>query len=455
MKKLILLPILLLTSCAASTQNVIYNVPEQSSEETTPIDISNWTYTEPEEEAIVVTKEGVEVSSVEVIDIPRNGIKIACWDDYNIKIKVLYSDNSTETITFYEKYIPIEYRHFLGEIGHHTIGVCVNTSIVNFGFDIIKNDEFHGYTCNFFDYRFAEPELLDTKVVGYYENVTYSGVIPQSRTTEDIDVVETFVGWDHSLRCVNQDMIYKAKFRNVEKRFYGESLDDLSGMLITSNKKDEKYRTLSYLGRLHAVAFNYGETIHHEEGHHEEELTFLPLNAYGNRWSQMNLDMIEYGINYLYEANYGSYLYNTSGAFGESATVLNTFEAFYGGVSSHSKMLEDGLVDTSVAASFSNCYATAESYLTYTKTIEDNAESGYYRIALTMSFDVYVSTTFTKLTDNRYKLEAGAKFIFAPVIQTKAVRLEFSETSSFDNPHKKQLTFSTGNLYNVANNLDW
>ena len=118
-------------------------------------------------------------------------------------------------------------------------------------------------------------------------------------------------------------------------------------------------------------------------------------------------------------------------------------------------MLEDGLVDTSVAASFSNCYATAESYLTYTKTIEDNAESGYYRIALTMSFDVYVSTTFTKLTDNRYKLEAGAKFIFAPVIQTKAVRLEFSETSSFDNPHKKQLTFSTGNLYNVANNLDW
>ena len=453
MKKIIVLLPLLLASCSVN-QNVLNVEPNEPIEDNSPYDLENWSYTEPEEEAIVVTKEGVEVSSVEIIDIPREGIKIAAWDEYDIKIKVLYSDNSTETIPFYEKYIPIEFRHYLGEIGHHSISIMVNASSVNFGFDIIKNDEFHGFTCNFFDDRDAQSKLLLTKVVGYYADVNYDAELPESRVIDD-DVNQSFVGWDHSLKCVSQDMIYKAKFRNVEKRFYGDNLDTSRNMLIASSKKDEKYRALSYLGRIHAVAINYGETVHHILGNSEDALTFSPLNPYGVKWTQMNEDIVKYAINYSYDANYGTYLYGTTGAFGESVTVLSDFESYYS-VSSQSELLETGaLIDTSILPSFSNCYTLSESKMSEYKTIDPIMESGYYRVALTVSFDVYVSTTFTKVTDNRYSLVPGAKFIFSPVIETQAVRLEFSETSTFDNPYKKQLVFSTKNLYDVANGLDW
>lgn len=452
MKKIIVLLPLLLASCSAN-QNILNYEPVEPIEQT-PFDIENWSYTEPEEEAIVVTKEGVEVSSVEIIDIPREGIKVAGWDDCDIKIRVLYSDNSTENFPFYEKYIPIEFRHYLGEVGHHSISVMVNASVVTFGFDIIKNSEFHGFTCNFFDYRDSEARLLLTKVVGYYADVDYDVDLPETRRIDD-DVNQIFVSWDHPLKCVSQDMIYKAKFRNVEKRFYGDNLNNASDMLVASSKKDEKYRALSYLGRIHAVAINYGETVHHILGNSEDALTFTPLNPYGVKWAQMNDDIVKYGVQYSYDANYGTYLYGTTGAFGEASTVLSDFESYYE-VTSHSKLLENGeLIDTSILPSFSNCYALSEAEMSQYKTIDPIMESGYYRVALTVSFDVYVSTTFTKVTDNRYSLVPGAKFIFSPITQTKAVRLEFSETPTFDNPYNKPLVFSTENLYNIANGLDW
>ena len=451
MKKLFaLLPILLLASCTGS------NISTSTSENTptVPASFENWSYTEPEEEAIVVSKEGVEISSLEVIDVPSEGIKVACWNDHDIKLKVLYSDNSTETIRILEKHIPIEYRHFLGEVGHHTITLVVNASIVNFGFDIIQNKEFHGYTCAFFDYRSGVAEQLYSTTVGYYASVSYGGDPIKSKVI-DQDTTEQFIGWDHSLNYINQDMIYKAQFRDTLKRFYGDNIKSEKDMLITSNKKDNQYRALSYVGRLHAVPINYGESIFHNQGSHNDDLSFTALNPYGVKWAEMNKNIVKYGIHYTYKANYGTYVYNTAGAFGEAATILNNFESYYD-VASKSKTLEtDELIDTSISSSFETCYTLSEANIKETKSIDDNAESGYYRIALTMSFDVYISTTFTKVTDNRYNLEAGAKFIFSPIGQTKAVRLDFSEDNSFANPFEKQLTFSTENLYNIANSLEW
>ena len=459
MKKLVsLFAILLLASCSssqnASTLPIIPQGNEPGNVDINPTQPYEFSYTEPEEEAIVVTKDGVEVSSIEIIDIPKDGIKIACWNEYDIKIKVRYSDNSIETLAFYEKYIPIEFRHYLGEIGHHSISVAINTSVVHFGFDIIENKDFTPYSCTFWDYRGSEPKLLQSSTVGYYQNAVYTEDVPKSERIDD-DTNRVFVGWDYSLNCVHQDMIYKAQFRDVSKRFYGDNLMDNNQMLIASNKKDDKNRALIYVGRLHAVPVNYGETIHHNRGATEADLSFKALNPFNDRVTNMGKEIVKYGISYSYNANYGSYLYGTTGAFGEGATILNSIESFYG-ASSKSRLLETGvLIDTSIDATFSTCYSVASSHISDTRQIESTAETGYYRIALTMSFDVYISATFSKVNEGRYTLENGAKYVFAPVRQTNRVKVEFSETTEFDNPFKKTLIFSTDSLYNVANGLDW
>lgn len=455
MKKIFaLLPILLLASCTGNSP-VTTTSSDTPSGENIPAGYENWSYTEPEEEAIVVSKEGVEISSLEVIDVPSEGIKVACWNDHEIKLKVLYSDNSTETIRILEKHIPIEYRHFLGEVGHHTITLVINASMVNFGFDIIENKEFHGYKCAFFDYRSGAAKELYSTTVGYYASVSYAGDPLESKVI-DQDTIQSFIGWDYPLTCISQDMNYKAQFRDTLKRYYGDNIKSESDMLIASSKKEHQNHALSYLGRIHAVPVNYGEVKFHNQGSHEEaELTFTPLNPYGVKWAEMNQNIIKHGIHYAYKANYGTYVYNTTGAFGESATILNNFESYYD-VASQNKTLEtDERIDTSIASSFGTCYAVSEANMSATKIVEDNMESGYYRIALTMSFDVYASLTFTKVTGDRYNLEAGSKFIFAPVEQTKAVRLDFSVDKSFGNPFEKPLTFSTENLYNIAESLEW
>ena len=445
-KRLItLLPILLLASCSINL-----NSPTNDYVDPT----INWSYSSPEEEAIVVTKEGVEISSIEVVDVPTNGIKIACWDEHDIKLKVMYSDNSTELFRVYEKHIPLEYRHYLGEVGHHTISLVVNASVVHFGFDITKNEEFHGYKCYFWDYRSGQAELLDEQIVGYYQSVTYQGAAFED-VTIDSDTEQVFIDWDYSLNYIHQEMNFKAQFRDVTKRYYGDSVDSVYNMLIDADKKDEStYRALSYLGRLHAVPINHGDTVYHEQGNTEEALSFTKLNPFGNKWSEMNSNIIKYGVNYNYAANYGTYLYNTTGAFGEAANVLDTFETYYS-VESKQKLLDNGeLVNTSINPSFSNCYTQAEAYINETKSIDSAMESGYYRISLTMSFDVYVSANFSKVTNERYSL-SNAKYIFAPIVESKQVRLSFSESKEFDNPFDKPLNFSTETLYIIANGLPW
>lgn len=471
-KKIIsLLAILFLSGCSGNNQVSTSNPKEEPTSTSTPTEVveeeeevvppyeypDGWTYKEVNEEPIVVTKDTVEVSSIEVRGIPKTGIKVACFDEYEIYLDILYSDASTESIRLLEKYIPVEYRHYLGEVGHHSISIAINASVVSFSFDVVKNPDFYGYKCTFVDNR-DKQVVLEEKMVGYYENVSFTGVTPEPRKI-DSDNVQRFIGWDLPLENIHQDMYYIAQYRDVQKRYYTDQIEHMNEMCIASSKKDETYRTLSYLGRVHSVAISYGETIHHDKGNEEEALSFSSLNPYGVKWNKMNEMIFENSIDYVYNANYGSYLYGTTGAFSTAPTFLNIFESYFN-VTSHDIIVitgekESAEIHTSVEPSFGTCYNLAEAHQSETKSINKNAESGYYRIALTVSFDVYLSTSFEKVVDNRYSLLKGSKFLFSPVIDSEVVRTEFSETTEFDKTIEKPLAFSTEDLYNVANGLDW
>lgn len=459
MKKLVsLLAIFLLASCG----DVV--VPNESPT-TEPTSIENsdpenpltidedWTYIEDEEEEFDIAKDGVEVSYIEAVGFPKNGIMVGHWDDHDIKIVVTYSDNSTAEFPFKEKNIPIEHRHYLGELGRHELDIVINGSTLRYSFDIVKNPDFKGYKCTFMDLR-GTTQLLLEKTVGYYETVIYSGPMPESKVIDD-DNIECFIGWDYPLVGVHQDMYYHAQFRDVEKRFYGDAIVDESHMVISTSKKDNQIRALAYLGRVHCAALNYGDPIYHTAGNEEEAFKFSSLNPYGLKWNELNQNIFDYGIHYTHQGQYGALLYGTTGAFSNVPTILNDFEGYYE-VESKSFALDNGkTVDTSIVPSFSTCYSLAEANMDKTLSLDKDAESGYYRIALTTSFDVYISVSFTKVTDNRYSLVQGSKCIFSPVPLTGTVRLEYSDSVNFTKTIEKPLAFSTETLYNIANGLDW
>ena len=139
-KKIIsLLIILFLSGCSGNNQvstSIANETPTSTSTPTEVVDEEEevvppyeypdgWSYKAANEEAIIVTKDTVEVSSIEVRGIPKTGIKVACFDEYEIYLDVLYNDASTESIRLLEKHIPIKYRHYLGEVGHHSISLAV------------------------------------------------------------------------------------------------------------------------------------------------------------------------------------------------------------------------------------------------------------------------------------------------------------------------------------------
>ena len=90
-----------------------------------------------------------------------------------------------------------------------------------------------------------------------------------------------------------------------------------------------------------------------------------------------------------------------------------------------------------------------------TKTVNDDDITGYYRIGLTMAYDIYLSTSYIKLADHRYQLLQGSSFHFSPVAQSKQVVLQYSEGEIFDAPFEHRLKITNEMLYHLADSLDW
>lgn len=423
---------------------------------------SKWTYSPAEESLIRVGKEGVEIASINVNNIPTSGIKIAGWDECNIELDVMYNDLTHQSFPFLEKHIPLDCRHFLGEIGHHTLDIAINGVDVTFGFDIINNPDFHGYNCKFIDTRFADERVIQEVTVGYYQSAKYTG---EDFPDENIDEnnVKRFIGWDYSLNSIHQDMEFRNQFRTMEKRYYGRSFshDDSDFHLVSTYQKDETIHALTYLGRVQCVTVNHGNAIYHEQGETVKgELVFNKLNPYNEMWNELNEYTFTYGLDYQIVPKYNGLLYGTSGAFSNSTTFLADFDNNYrnemGEIPSGHIVLEDGsIIDNAVNPNYTKSYEVSSQYLSYTKTVNDSDITGYYRIGLTMAYDIYLSTSFIKLADHRYELLQGSSFHFSPVSQSEQVVLQYSETEIFDSPFKHQIVFTNENLYHLADSLSW
>ena len=445
MKKLSLLILLIPTLLLGCSNNIKTSKQDP---------LFGFTYTAAEEVAIDVSRPGVEVVSVEVINIPDSGIKIADWDNSNIKFHVSYNDSTTEDFDFLVKHIPLDQRHYLGEIGHHNIELLINGISTKFGFNIIKNPDFTGYRCTFND-SYSEGTVYET-TVGYYQTVTYEGPSFPYHAV-GTEYIRSFIGWDYPLTNVHQDMVYNSVYRDTEKRFYGDSVKEGESHVVSTyaDESDGAIHVLTYLGRVHRAAFNYSETIYHERGDESVELSFQDIKMFNERWEQLNKNIVNYGLHYSFDNTTGQYLFGSNNALTNAPTFLSAFESIYPQVSYTTTLDNDFEITTSSYPNYATVYGMARDHIDETKTVGTNLETGYYRLAIVANFDAFVSVSFKKLANGKYSLEKNSKYMFAPVTTSIDVIAQFSETEDFINTFDKKVEFSNTMLYNIAVGLDW
>ena len=413
-----------------------------------------FTFKDAEEVAINITKPGIEVTNVEVINIPDSGIKVADWDNCNIKLHVSYNDNTSEDFPFLVKHFPIETRHYLGELGHHNIEIAINNHSTVFGFNVVRNPDFKGYRCQFYD-AYVQGQVYET-TVGYYQNVTYAGQELPDHVV-GTEFLRTFIGWDYPLDNIHQDMIFGSVYRDTEKRFYGDSVKEGQSHLVSTYKDEDSgtYNVLAYLGRVHRVALNYGETIYHKHGDEQVDLSLQDLSFYNQRWEQLNKDILGYGLRYNFDNTAGQYLFGSNTGFGQGTTFLSAFESMYE-QTSYTTTLDSGLaVTTSNYPNYATVYAMASDHKADTVTVLSELETGYYRAAVVANFDVYVSVNISKLANGKFELSPNSKFMFSPIITSVDVIAQFSETEDFINTYDKKVEYSNKMFYDIALGLNW
>ena len=457
MKKVLkLLPILLFcvaaVGCSKNKGQTSTTISSSSNSEEPPVTIEPFVYQEIEEAPIDVKKEGCEILYINVINIPSEGIKVAKWDDYNIKFDVTYSDSTTQQFPFLTKHFPVSSRHFLGEVGHHNIELVVNNSTTKFGFDVIKNPDFPGYDCVFVDSRTGE-QIYKT-VVGYYKTATFGGTIPADEN-KNYDVINTFVGWNYPLEYVHQNMVYTTHYRDVEKRYYGNGVATTENPVISVVDKNDSKFALAYLGRVYAVPINYSETVYHVEGEDSVNLHFNDINPYSEIWNEANQSIFDNTLKYSFNASAAQYLYGNNNSFSANPTFLSNFESMYT-INTHLMLLDNGLmVYTSTNPSFKMCYDYAEDTLSESKYVNSYDDTGYYRLAVTCTFDIYVSLEFKKLSNDKYSLNGTSELLFSPVDDSVFIRKQYSDNGVFGNYFGKTINYSNETFLNIARTLDW
>ena len=410
-------------------------------------------YIPAEQEFLNVSKAGADVLSITVTNIPRSGIKIAMWDTYDIKFHVTYSNNTTEDYPFLVKHFPLESRHYLGEVGRHTIELLVNGVTTRFGFDIIKNKDFKEYNCKFINSNTGK--TIYSTTVGYYQTAKFEGVTPANWEATHPDRVFSFNGWDHPLDNICQDMVFYTKWKALEKRYYGVNISGDANKVLYTSKNGNKVNTLLYLGRVKSAPMNRSETIYYKQNDSAYTFKFNPISPYGDTWDELNNSIFNYAIKYTFNPIYGSYLYGSTIGLSKSPIFLNGIESMYN-ASSKSRLLENGvLIDTSIYNSFDTCLYYASQYANYSATTLPDYETGYYRMILSADFDVYLSCAFSSLGNGKYQLEPNPKFTFSPVATSVTTYVQYSVDGEFGNQFDKYIELSNKTLYEVANKIGW
>lgn len=410
-----------------------------------------YVYDDPIYESIDVTVDDAYPNTITIFGIPFSGIKQASWDEYNIKIRCSYTNGKMLDYPLYEKNIPIEHRHFFGEVGTHKLELQYGLTTLSFEFKVINNENFKGYNCYFFD---SKDKLLHTQNVGYYETVRYNG--PDVTVEKDSDDFSyRFAGWNRNTKFIHQDMQFKALVEKVEKRSYAlkpyqNDYYSIGGLV---DKESQTGSALFYLGRIHRVATMYGDSV--ELDNQDVSLSFNDFD-FGSNWNKLNREMIS-KIKYVNDPDFDSSIYGSISSlisYPNFATQIPVKYNYRGGNKVYLENKDEILLSaTSPYKHLSNAileYANTSEIV----KIAGNFQ-GFYRLAVVFDFDIYCSISIKRIGNKLYELGSENTFICCPDLLSKKCVVQFSKNGEFKDEFNTSLSLSSRTICNNANMLNW
>ena len=438
-KLLVLLPMLLMTGLTGCGSNANNDRPYQD-------DIL---YNEPVYRPLDLSKKGTTIKSVEVLGLYQP-IKAAKFDDNDVIIRAWYNDNTSTNFDFKEINVPIEFRHYFGEVGKHEFDVAFNGQALSFEFTVAENPEFNGFKCYFYN---KDKKLMNTQTVGYYQDVTYKGE-PLPEVIDDNDYQYTLTGWDHKTTYINQDMQFLTVYDKLEKRLraakpYNWEYHCVSG-LVNADKKSGK--TLIYLGRVYRVAALFSEVK--ELLDEDITLDFSNYNDFGPFYNSVN-DSVASLIKFRNDSEYNSKLYGNAYEIVASPRFATAFDSRYEfkGMKCY---LEDG-VDAVLNNNdpYEYSFNRISGYTHNKETVSKDEKSGYYRLALLNDYDVYVSVSYNRIEKGVYEIGNFNEFVISPVNYGLTLAIQHSYDGTFMNNFPSELVLSTKALYSAAEMINW
>ena len=407
-------------------------------------------YSTPTYEEIDVAKEGTAPYNIVLTGVPEEGIPQTRWDDYNIKLHCWYKDGTQADFDFKEKNIPIKDRHLLAEVGTHTFDLGFSPMPRTWEFKIIENKSWQGFKCFFFD---GSNTLIHTQTVGYYENATYNG--PAIEPVDAVEIQYRFIGWNHELTYICQDMQFKALYKSVEKRDYARKPAVANHKLIGSVEDiaNQKGSTNLYLGRLQGVAGIYSN-IEHLGG---SNITLrVPNTDFGKYWNEMN-KVAQDHIFYREVDSKASYF---QGSVANMLTSLNyntVMDVRFTYPTDTTIKLEDN-IDATLSANdpYDNVLSRINPYINKVEVITvGSKDDGYYRIAVLFDVDVYLTYSYKRIGSEAYELDVYNSLTISPVIGTCRYVLQYSDSEEFKDNFNTNFEIDTETLWNYANAHNW
>lgn len=393
------------------------------------------------------------ISSFDIIGIPKEGVRAADWDMYDIKLRCNYHNNIVKDYPIKVVNIPLEMRHYLGEVGEHNINLLQLRWNDSFKIKIIENPNWDGYVCSYFD---RNKKLLYSEKVGYYKDSIYRGPeVPL--IDEDSGFVYKFNGWKYRTEYISQDMQFIATYEKIEKtnfaiKPYNKTYFPIVGMVDSNNSVG---MGLIYLGRVSRVAAIHGESKEFDNDDITIDLGKDNFN-YPKLWQEFNENIIEQ-VTYENKNEFNLNVYGNASGIVNLPNFAQSFDSRYKYDWDQKAYLEnDEYVTLSRKEPYEDTLTHVFGYLHNTKTIsrEDNIP-GYYRLAVVASFDVYVSVSFSKVANNQFQVGSYSEFIMSPVISTFEFAIQYSKDNTFKNEFDNKLVLSNEAIYNTASMLNW
>ena len=410
-------------------------------------------FTNEQYEPINLGKDDSYISSFDLIGIPKEGIKAAAWDSYDIKLRCFYDNDTVNDYSIKVINIPLDMRHYLGEIGSHSIRLIELNWIDSFDINIIENPDWDGFTCTYYD-RFKN--LLYKEKVGYYQNSNYNGKdIPLEE--EDSNYIYRFEGWKYNTNYISQDMQFIATYSKLEKtnyaiKPYNKTYIPIVGM-IDEEKKSGK--GLIYLGRVTRVAAIHGDSKELDNDNITIDMNKKNFN-YSGLWQEACQNIIEQ-VKYENITDYSLSVYGSDAGIVSLPNFAESFDSRYKYDWNQKAYLENNeSVVLSRKEPYEDTLNKVYGFLFNTKTItrEDN-DPGFYRLAVVASFDVYVSISINKISSDQFEVGSYSEFIMSPVQDTFEFAIQYSKDNTFKNEFDNKLILSNEAIYNTCRMLDW